>query len=341
MRKTICVLLGLLCIVSNVYGAVDKTVIVNGTTGAEKGTAGDPLVATCLGGNITGDLNVTGRLNVTDNSTFSRNLTVTRNITAGDNITADWFIGNGSALSGIGGYVNFTTSEIDDIIWAHNLTVYSITTLGASGGTLGLNGTTWWNLTAAPTELNLTSNGTRVATVTNDSLALVTATSGIPKLIFQRGAFATDGYTDYVLKDFGGRLVFTANDSTSNTTVIDLDASNNLLNISVDTIIHEKNLTAGGWFNFVNDTNTTDYYYADGPMYGGDLNLQLGTVVFFRANNSNTGACALGLSGAGTAKALKVLHDQDPPDNYIEAGSIVVCVYDGTNFQILSPDANP
>ena len=41
------------------------------------------------------------------------------------------------------------------------------------------------------------------------------------------------------------------------------------------------------------------------------------------------------------AISLKSLHDQDPADSYIEAGSIVTLIYDGTNFQIQSPDANP
>ena len=41
------------------------------------------------------------------------------------------------------------------------------------------------------------------------------------------------------------------------------------------------------------------------------------------------------------AKSLKSLHDQDPPNNYIEAGSVVMAIYDGSEFQIVSPDANP
>ena len=65
-----------------------------------------------------------------------------------------------------------------------------------------------------------------------------------------------------------------------------------------------------------------------------------GMQIYFKAVTANTGACTLNVNGLG-AKSLKSLHDQDPADNYIEAGSIVHVVYDGTNFQILSTDANP
>lgn len=65
-----------------------------------------------------------------------------------------------------------------------------------------------------------------------------------------------------------------------------------------------------------------------------------GMSIYFKATTANTGACTLNVNNLG-AKSLKSLHDQDPADNYIEAGSIVHVVYDGTNFQIMSPDANP
>jgi hypothetical protein len=55
---------------------------------------------------------------------------------------------------------------------------------------------------------------------------------------------------------------------------------------------------------------------------------------------ANTGACTVNVNGIG-AKNLLMLHDQTPADNYIEAGSIVVAVYDGTSFQMIQPDANP
>lgn len=65
-----------------------------------------------------------------------------------------------------------------------------------------------------------------------------------------------------------------------------------------------------------------------------------GMVVYFKAVTANTGACTLNINGLG-AKSLKSLNNQDPADNYIEAGSMVEAIYDGTNFQLLQPDANP
>ena len=64
-----------------------------------------------------------------------------------------------------------------------------------------------------------------------------------------------------------------------------------------------------------------------------------GMIIIFDANTANTGACTVNVNELG-AKSLKVMHNRDPNDNYIEAGSIVMAVYDGTNFQIQSPAAN-
>lgn len=65
-----------------------------------------------------------------------------------------------------------------------------------------------------------------------------------------------------------------------------------------------------------------------------------GMLIVFKAKTANTGACTVNVNSLG-AKSLKMLHDQDPANNYIEAESIVMAIYDGTNFQLISPDANP
>lgn len=64
-----------------------------------------------------------------------------------------------------------------------------------------------------------------------------------------------------------------------------------------------------------------------------------GLKIAFMANTANTGAATLNVNGLG-AKSLKIKHDQDPTDNYIEAGSIMVAYYDGTYFQIIQQSAN-
>jgi|GEM_PF-6135207 len=63
-----------------------------------------------------------------------------------------------------------------------------------------------------------------------------------------------------------------------------------------------------------------------------------GMTVTFKAATANTGACTVNVNGLG-AKALKRGVSTDPGDNFIKVGSIVVAVYDGTNFQMIQPAA--
>lgn len=65
-----------------------------------------------------------------------------------------------------------------------------------------------------------------------------------------------------------------------------------------------------------------------------------GLLVSFKADTVNTGACLVNISALGNI-SLKALNNQDPANDYIEASSMVVMVYDGTTFQLLEPDANP
>jgi len=64
-----------------------------------------------------------------------------------------------------------------------------------------------------------------------------------------------------------------------------------------------------------------------------------GQVFNFKANTANTGGATLNVNGLGAIAILKhnnvVLADND-----IESGQIVTVVYDGANFQMLSPVAN-
>jgi hypothetical protein len=61
-----------------------------------------------------------------------------------------------------------------------------------------------------------------------------------------------------------------------------------------------------------------------------------GMVVHFKANTVNTGAATLNVNGLGAKTIVKslnlTLHDGD-----IKAGQLVSVIYDGTNFQLLSP----
>lgn len=90
--------------------------------------------------------------------------------------------------------------------------------------------------------------------------------------------------------------------------------------------------------NFAADAQASDDYVI--TLSPAPTAYTTGMPIYFTANTANTGACTVNVNGLG-AKSLKSLHDQDPADSYIEAGSVVHAVYDGTNFQIMNPDANP
>lgn len=61
-----------------------------------------------------------------------------------------------------------------------------------------------------------------------------------------------------------------------------------------------------------------------------------GLVVYFKANTGNTGVASLNINALG-AKTIKKNQNIDLNDNDIVANQIVQLIYDGTNFQILSP----
>jgi hypothetical protein len=60
-----------------------------------------------------------------------------------------------------------------------------------------------------------------------------------------------------------------------------------------------------------------------------------GMMVWFKANTANTADATLNVNGLG-AKAIKKMKDQSLITGDIEAGQLVVVVYDGTNFQMVS-----
>jgi len=89
--------------------------------------------------------------------------------------------------------------------------------------------------------------------------------------------------------------------------------------------------------NYADDSSSNDTYVMtlNPPIYA----YTKGMMITFIANTANTGACTINVNGLG-AKALKIRLNQDPTDGYIAAGSVVVAVYDGTNFQMIQPAAN-
>lgn len=65
-----------------------------------------------------------------------------------------------------------------------------------------------------------------------------------------------------------------------------------------------------------------------------------GQVFRFRANTANTGAATLNVNSLG-AKTIVKNNNETLADNDIKANQLVEVIYDGTNFQLLSPTAQP
>ena len=90
--------------------------------------------------------------------------------------------------------------------------------------------------------------------------------------------------------------------------------------------------------NYGEDAESTDTYVVS---IDGITSYTSGTVIMFKATTINTGACTINVNSLG-AKSLKINGDTtDPADGWIKSGSIVLAVYDGTNFQIINPDMTP
>jgi len=92
--------------------------------------------------------------------------------------------------------------------------------------------------------------------------------------------------------------------------------------------------------NVGSDGGAGQAYYVN--MTPGISAYATGTIVIFRAGTANTGACTIDVNGLG-AKSVKKLNDQDPAADHIEAGQMVMAIYDYTSsvWEIIQPDSNP
>jgi len=84
-------------------------------------------------------------------------------------------------------------------------------------------------------------------------------------------------------------------------------------------------------YNFFADAGSNDTYVV--TLAG--VKLTTGIMVVFTANTLNTDGATLNLNGYGD-KAILKNHDSALVTGDIDAGSVVVVVYDGTNFQMTS-----
>lgn len=95
-------------------------------------------------------------------------------------------------------------------------------------------------------------------------------------------------------------------------------------------------ITVSGAINYAVDAQATDTYVV--TLSPAASAYTAGMYISFKANTANTGACTVNVNGLG-AKSLKRGVNTDPTDNFIKSGSIVMAIYDGTNFQMIQPAA--
>jgi hypothetical protein len=98
-------------------------------------------------------------------------------------------------------------------------------------------------------------------------------------------------------------------------------------------------VAVNGAVNYAADGQADDDYEVAIPAITAN-GFVAGLTVTFLANTANTGGATLEITSVGDLDAILKQHDVALADNDIEAGQIVVVVFDGTNWQMVSQIAN-
>jgi len=86
-------------------------------------------------------------------------------------------------------------------------------------------------------------------------------------------------------------------------------------------------------YNFAADGEASDTYVI--TLSPAPAAYTTGMMIVFTANTANTDGATVNVNGLG-ARAILKMHDQALATGDVEAGQVVVCVYDGTNMQMTS-----
>ena len=101
--------------------------------------------------------------------------------------------------------------------------------------------------------------------------------------------------------------------------------------------VNPSKLGAKLYYGYAADSGSNDTYAI--TLDPAPTAYTTGMVVQFKANTVNTGAATLNCNSLG-AKTIKKNYNSDLSDGDIKANQIVTVIYDGTNFQMLSPVSN-
>ena len=135
--------------------------------------------------------------------------------------------------------------------------------------------------------------------------------------------------TAQVTKQIHGRIELTQSGNDARITGID---SVGLPNDAVNVLAVQQ-----GRLIFAADTGTTGNYFVN--LNPAVSSLQPGTIINFKANSSNTTATNLTVNGLGPYPIKKYV-DMDLQTDDIRAGQMVSVIFDGVNFQMISPLGN-
>jgi len=103
--------------------------------------------------------------------------------------------------------------------------------------------------------------------------------------------------------------------------------------LSVNDMVINTTITVDGTINFAADAQGDDDYEIS---LSGVTALTTGMMVIFTATTANTEGATLEITEVGDLDAILKMHDTALATGDIEAGQVVVCVFDGTNWQMTS-----
>lgn len=240
------------------------------------------------------------------------------------------------------GKIAFTTLKSGTFSSTPDVTISEIGDLFVNNGNFGIFGSP--NVPATDLDVRKSvSGGEVIIRVSNSNSAansgavfrVVSGSLGIAKLEFgDQAAFRAE-----IQADTDDNLIFSTTSSLTERMRIESGGNVGINETNPSEKLHvDGNILASGTINYFADTSIVNDSY--GIIESSITTYTTGMNIYFMAGVANVGACTVQFN-ALAAKSLKILHDQDPPNDYIEVGSIVHCIYDGTNFQMLQPDANP